>query len=478
MNAISQSGQERAARSLWLDQALETEAGKTPVAIARGKLAADVVIVGGGFTGLWAAVRLKEAEPSLSVILIEGDICGGGASGRNGGFALSWWAKLLTLEKFCGPEDAIWLAQASQDAVNGLENFCRKHAPRADFRKDGWLWVATSGKQVNSWMPTLNRIEQLAPNPFDYLEPAQVQARAGSARHIAGVLERNAATLHPGFLVRALRKRVQDIGVTIYEESPMQSMTGNGPVIVKTPQAAITADKVVLATNAWGIREPEIRKAIVVASSDIVASPPIQEWLVQKGLNNGVAISDSRAMVHYYRTTTDGRMVFGKGGGSGTLAYGAKVGAQFEGHSGIADKAEHWLRWTYPDISMKQCATSWRGPIDKSSSGLPFFGTLSGRPNIFFAVGFSGNGVGPCAVAAHILTSLVLGRRDRWAACGLVRPLQRDFPPEPFRYIGGKLVTHAVARLDAANDAGHDGSWLVNKLAALAPTALSPTKPS
>lgn len=468
----------RPTRSLWLRQALDSEADCAPLDVAVGASRADVVIVGGGFTGLWTALRLKKAEPTLDIALLEADICGGGASGRNGGFALSWWAKFLTLEKLCGTDEALWLAGSSQDAVDELGEFCRQYAPNAAFRQDGWLWAASSEKQVGAWAATLERLNQLQVAPFICPTSHEIAELAGSPRHLAGVLEPRAATVHPGYVVRALRQQVLEAGVRVHEFTPMTDLVGDGPATVKTPRGHIIANTVVLATNAWGIREPEIRKAIVVASSDIVVSPPINDWLGRIGRNDGLAISDSRAMVHYYRTTTDGHMIFGKGGGSGQLAFGGSVGRGFDGRSGIADQVERWMRWTYPDMPARPRAWDWCGPIDKSQSGLPFFGALRGRSSIFYAVGFSGNGVGPCLLGSRILTSLVLQRNDDWARCQLVRPLSRDFPPEPVRYLGGKLVRRAVARLDAAHDAGREGGWITNRLASLAPTALSPTSAS
>src|SRR5699024_2158932 len=288
---------ESVTRSLWLDQALGSEEISDSVQAASGKTDADIVIVGGGFTGLWTALRLKEQEPALRVALLEADICGGGASGRNGGFVMSWWAKFLALEALCGTEEALWLARESEDAIREIGDFCGKHAPYAVFRQDGWLWTATSDKQLGAWEGTTERLDALRANPYVPLTREQVAERAGSLRHVGGVLEPAVATVHPGFLVRALRRRALALGVRIHEYSPVTAVTGKYRVTVNTSDAQITADTAVLATNAWSIREPEIRQAIVVASSDVVASAAVPDWLSRVGRNDGLAISDSRAMV-------------------------------------------------------------------------------------------------------------------------------------------------------------------------------------
>src|SRR5439155_21407310 len=119
-------------RSLWLDEALVGEEDAPPL---EGDVSADVCIVGGGFTGLWTALSLKEQEPSLDVVLVEADVCGAGASGRNGGFVLSWWAKFGALERLCGTEEALRLARASASGVAGVGAFCAENGDDADFRR-------------------------------------------------------------------------------------------------------------------------------------------------------------------------------------------------------------------------------------------------------------------------------------------------------------------------------------------------------
>ena len=137
-----------ALRSLWLDEAL---AGEEDAPRLEGEERTDVCIVGGGYTGLWTALRIKELDPAVDVALVEADVCGGGPSGRNGGFVLSWWAKFAKLEHLCGAEEAVRLARASADAVAAIGEFCREHGIDAHYRHDGWLWAATSAAQAGAW---------------------------------------------------------------------------------------------------------------------------------------------------------------------------------------------------------------------------------------------------------------------------------------------------------------------------------------
>ena len=133
-------------RSLWLREGMAS--GFEPAPRLEGDIRADVCIVGGGYSGLWTAIRLKEAEPSLDVAIVEADVCGGGASGRNGGFVLSWWSKFLTLEKVTGSEEALRLARASAGAVVGIGEFCEANGIDAGYHRRGWIWAATNEAQL------------------------------------------------------------------------------------------------------------------------------------------------------------------------------------------------------------------------------------------------------------------------------------------------------------------------------------------
>ena len=461
-------------RSLWLGEALWDDDNKA--APLGGEARADVCIVGGGFTGLWTAIRLKEAQPSLDVAIIEKDFCGAGASGRNGGFVLSWWAKFLSLKKICGEEEAVRLAKASADNVTELGKFCAANGIDSHYRKDGWLWAATSAAQIGAWQGTMDAAEKWQLRPFEDWTPDEVARRSGSPRHIAGIFEPSAATVQPALLARGLRRVALEKGVRIYEETPMQKLVRGRPPKVVTENGSITAGKVILAMNAWGIGFPELRKGIVVVSSDIVGTEAAPEKLKANGWDNGMCISDGRTLVHYYRTTKDGRIAFGKGGMNGNLPFGGRVGEKFDGPSRLADGVEQWFRWTYPQLADIKIETSWTGPIDRSKTGLPHFGRFEDCPDVLYGIGYSGNGVGPCALGGRILASLALEKKDEWSSCGLVRPLTRDFPPEPIRYVGGLVVQKAVAAKDRAEDEGRSPGPLVDYLASFAPAGLSPFK--
>src|SRR5919106_1141562 len=212
-----------AVRSLWLQEALAAETGIEADEL-RGALEADVCIVGGGYVGLWTALRLLKLEADARVLLLEADICGGGPSGRNGGFALSWWPKLETLEHRVGRDEAVRLAHASQSAVAELGAFCEQEEIGAHFHQGGWLWTATSPVQVDSWLGAVEAAGQVGAQPFRLLSAEEVQERTGSPVHLGAAFEERAATVHPGFLARGLRRAALARGVRIFERSPLVTL--------------------------------------------------------------------------------------------------------------------------------------------------------------------------------------------------------------------------------------------------------------
>jgi putative aminophosphonate oxidoreductase len=461
-------------RSHWLEQALarEGEGAEAAPALDRS-ITADVCIVGGGFTGLWTALMLKEREPGLDVALLEADVCGAGASGRNGGFAMTWWSKFATLEKRFGTEEARHLAAASADAITAIGAFCERHGVDAEFREDGWLWTATNEAQVGAWRETLDALAKAGHSPFVELSTEEVQARAGSRAHLAGVFEPKCASVQPGALVRGLRRVALEQGVRIFERSPMVELERSRPPAVATPRGRVTADVVVLALNAWAARLKELRRQLVVVSSDVVATERVPDRLAELGWTDGVCISDSRLLADYYRTTVDGRVVFGKS--MARLAFDNRIdNARYNGPSPQDSQVAGVLRWMYPTLADVPIARSWTGPVDRPIQGVASFSRLGGRRDILYGAGYSGSGVAQSHVGARMLTSLVLGVDDEWSGSGMTQGFEGTYPFEPIRFVGGSLVRKAVYRKEAAQDAGRKVDFVTERIARFAPAGLVP----
>ena len=453
-------------RSLWLEEAL---AGREDAGPLEGSTSADVAIVGGGYVGLWTALRLKESSPDLDVVVLEADICGGGASGRNGGFALSWWAKLPSLVKLAGESGALQVCRESADAVTELGEFAKANDIDCDYRAGGWLWTARTEAQLGAWEGTVELAERLDADAFERLAPEEISRRAGSPEHLAGVLERTAATVQPAALARGLRRVALARGVRIHEHTVVRRIDRSG-MRVETAGGSVEAGKIVIANNAWAASIRELRRLLVVVSSDIVATEPIPDRLAEIGWTGGECITDCQQMIDYYRTTRDGRIAFGKGGWR--IAYGGRIPGGFDEDPRRAALVEHDLRLAYPQLSDVQVTHSWSGPIDRSPTGLPLLGHLGGHPDIVYGVGWSGNGVAPSVIGGRILASLALDRDDSWARHPLVDQRVAPFPPEPIRYLGAHVVREGVHRKERAEAAGRRPSRLAVAVAGLAPSGL------
>lgn len=461
-------------RSFWLQEALAQESGDLSAPLY-GTIRADLCIVGGGFTGLWTAIQVKDRDPSISVVIVEADICGGGASGRNGGMVLSWWPKIETLLERTDADEARRLAQASEDAIAAIGAFCEREQIDAHFCQKGWLWTATSPAQVDAWAGAVRACERLGVSPFIPLSADEVRRRTGSPVHLGGVLEPSGATVQPALLARGLRRVALARGVQIFEQTPMIRLDRRAG-IVHTPAGAVEASTIVLATNAWAAQVRELRRAMVPLGSDMVVTEPMPDALAESGWTGGESISNSRLMVHYYRTTRDGRVAFGRGGGQ--LAALGRIGAHFDLDPRLAGQVADDLQRLVPAARGVRIAHAWGGPVDRSHDGLPLFGRLPGRVPIWYGVGFSGNGVGPSYLAGKILAASVLEQADEWATCSLARGVQGQFPPEPIRFFGGILVREAVRRKEGREDLGLRVDPLTRRLAALAPSGYFKVTPT
>jgi len=238
--------------------------------------------------------------------------------------------------------------------------------------------------------------------------------------------------------------------------------------VVRTRAGSAQADAVVLATGAWLAGVPELERAIVAVSSDMVSTAPMPERLQEAGWTGGEAVSNCRLMVHYYRTTTDGRIAFGQGGHR--HVYNGRVDDEYFGYSASAERRlrEDLVRLV-PYAQGVDVTHAWGGPIDRTADGAPVFGRLPGRVPVVYGAGYSGNGVAPSLTAGKILASSALGRDDEWSGSGLNRGVAGRFPPEPIRYLGGFVVRAAVKRKESREDDGRSVDPLTRRIAGLAP---------
>jgi glycine/D-amino acid oxidase-like deaminating enzyme len=432
------------ARGYWLDEAGPVE----PAPALAGDQRADVVIVGGGYTGLWTAWHLKQLEPEARVVLLEAQISGDGPSGRNGGFCNGLWVGLPAMRERFGDEGARAIAFAAQDAVDGIGRFCGQQGVDAWFTPAGYMQVSTAPAWDQAWQAVvaacraIGRSEACLP-----LTPEEVRARCGSPIFRAGALYPGGATVQPARLARGLRDRVRAVGVELFERTPVEGVRRRGGAIVAEAGGdTVTAEVGVMATGGALAGHARLRRRLTVTSSHIVITEPVPDYLEEIGWTGGECITDSRAMIHYFRTTPDGRIAFGWGGGP--VARGARTDGRAEMDPVVvADIERHLVRF-FPGLEGRRIEHAWGGPIDVSPSHLPVVEEL--EPGIHGAFGYTGHGVGPSHMVGRSLASLALGRADEPARLAYISPEPVRVPPEPFRFIGGSIIRRAILRKEEA----------------------------
>jgi glycine/D-amino acid oxidase-like deaminating enzyme len=453
-----------AGRSWWLREALSADAGE-PAPPLSGTTEADVVILGGGYTGLWTAYHLKQLDPSADVVVLEQDICGGGPSGRNGGFALSFWGDLPHLCEIFGDEAAVRLCRTGDESVEAIGTFCRDHDIDAWFRSDGELEVASSEAQVGAWADLVMTLERLGlGDRIEVLSGREVRARVDSPVFHGGVFSRRGATVQPATLARGLRGVVMEQGVRIYEGTPVTRFGAGAKPVAETPSGRVRAGAAVVALNAWASHWKRFRRTITVRGSYIVLTAPAPDRLAELGWTDGMGIGDFRAAVHYLRTTPDGRIAFGIGGMQPDLAR--RIGPRF-GHDvkALQVAADDLVRM-FPAFADVPIEAGWGGPIDVAGSYLPFFGSYPDAP-VHYGLGYTGNGVAPAHFGGRILALRALGRYEPVLDLPLVDMEPMRFPPEPIRSPGAMIANRAILRAERDEDHGRDPNRLVEFVAGM-----------
>lgn len=440
------------ATGYWVREAGEPE----PLPALDGERQFDVLIVGGGFTGMWTAWHLTQADRDLKIGLLEADRAGFGPSGRNGGFVEPMWESFRALSLRYGTRGALELARAAEESVDQIGNFLTERGADAWFRKDGFLVVSTAPAWDGAWSETLDALIAAGANDrASELGPDEVAAICDSPAFRGGVFYPQAATVQPARLCFALREALIERGVSLFERSPVTAIEdGPGQVLARTPSGTVTADRVVLA-NGGALAGPgsPLRNAVTVASSHLLITEPVPDVLDEAGWSGGQGITDSRSLVTYFRTTPDRRIALGWGGGR--IAAGARRGGTAEIDPDVIRQVTGILHRYFPGTEGREVEYAWGGPIDASASHLPHVIRMpSGRA--FAAFGFTGNGVGPTQMVGRTLASLVLGREDRYTALPFVgTPADlTSIPPEPFRWLGGTAIRAAIGRVEERRLAG------------------------
>lgn len=416
----------------------------------RGETRTDLAVVGGGYTGLWTAVRAKQRDPDRRVVLLEGARLGWAASGRNGGFCDASITHGEENGRARWPEEYDVLERLGHENLDAIAATVARHGLDVDWEHTGELAVATEPHQV-AWLA------EAAGGDTTFLDCDAVRAEVASPTYLAGLHSPGCALLHPAKMVSELGRLASELGVEVFEASPVRRLDAGrgGEVSVATDVGRVRAGRVALGTNAFPALVRRFRPFTVPVWDYVVMTEPLTStqraaigWQGRQGL------ADLGNQFHYYRLTADDRILFG---GYDAVYRGKRVRASAEHRPASHRALVSHLLTTFPQLEGIRVTHQWAGAIDTSTRFAAFFGRACGG-RVAHAAGFTGLGVGASRFAADVMLDLLDGERTERTELEMVRRLPVPFPPDPIAAAGINLTRWSLDRADHRE--GRRDLWL------------------
>ncbi|MFI7025038.1 NAD(P)/FAD-dependent oxidoreductase [Micromonospora sp. NPDC049900] len=442
----------------WLDRPERPD----PLPPLPGPTTADLLVIGGGYSGLWAALLAKQADPARDVLLVEAGTCGWAASGRNGGFCAASLTHGLAngVQRF--PDEIGTLERLGRENLDAIAATVAEHRIDCDFARTGELSVAVEPYQLDGLAADAALAGRFG-HDVSLLDADEVRAEVNSPTYLGGLWDRDrVAMLDPARLAWGLRRACVDLGVRVHEHTRVTGLhRDTNALLARTVAAddrpgAVRAARVVLATNAFPPLLRRLRTWIVPVYDYALTTEPLtpaQRDAV--GWRNRQGLADTGNQFHYYRLTGDGRILFG--GYDAVYHYGNRMTPALEQRDATFSALARHFFTTFPQLADVRFSHRWGGVIDTSTRFCAFFGTAySGR--LAYAAGYTGLGVGATRFGARVLLDLLDGVDSPLTRLDLVRSRPLPFPPEPARAVGIGLTRWSMARADAAQ--GRRNLWL------------------
>ena len=416
---------------------LETAGTYTESPPLMESIQADVAIVGGGFTGLSTAYNVKKAQPGLRVVLLESNVIGYGASGRNGGFAMTLFGLTLALTKsFFGQEHALEAHRYMEKAVDYVGELVEAHHLECDYERNGFLRVATTEGYARRIQEEIELAHSLGIEGIDWITREQLAEEVRSPLYLGAWWEPRCALVNPARLAREMKRVCQETGVEIYERTPVEQIERGTGLVLHTDRVKVTTERLVIATNAWSHLIPSLRSRQVPAWTYIVLTEPLAENLfTQIGWRNRQGIEDARNLVHYYRLTADSRLLMG--GGDVAISYGKDM-ERDESARTWQDLSEH-IAQVFPPLRDVRITHRWGGPVSVPIDMAPAIGTL-GDERVIWSLGCMGHGVSLTHLNGLTISQMLRGERTELTDVFFVNRKTIPWPPEPFRWAASVAI--------------------------------------
>ncbi|GAB3671513.1 FAD-dependent oxidoreductase [Actinocorallia lasiicapitis] len=428
-----------------------------PYPALTGAAQADLVIVGGGFTGLWAAILAKEENPGADVLLLEAASLGFGGSGRNGGFLSDSLTHGLSHGKSRWPAELPTLVRLGRENLAEIAATLDRHGMDAGLRLTGKTTVAVAPHQIGE-LRALERLHLEQGDDAEWLDERRMRADVDSPTYLGGLRVRSTGGLvDPGLLVDALTVIAERLGVRLHEGTPVTGFAGAGAGIrVDTPHGPVTAGQALIATNAYPAPLKRLRHLILpVWDYALMTEPLSQAQLASLGWRERQGVTDAGNQFHYYRLTSDDRILWG---GYDAIYHRGGTVEDVKARRPASHEllARHFFR-TFPQLEGLGFSHRWGGAIDSTSRFTAAFGTAYGG-RVGYAVGYTGLGVAASRFGAQVALDLLARRSTERTGLEMVRRSPVPFPPEPLRWPVVELTRRALVRADERE--GRRGPWL------------------
>ncbi|WP_148254782.1 NAD(P)/FAD-dependent oxidoreductase [Aidingimonas lacisalsi] len=415
----------------------------------------DLAVIGGGFTGLWCALKARERHPDARIVVLEASHCGNAASGRNGGFCAPSISHGVSNALARWPKQAATLVRLGLDNLDGLQEDLAHYGIDAEFERQGKLNVAAT-----PWQAEGLESMQVAYARFGIettlLEGDALRERFASPKYATGLFEPNYALVNPGKLVAGLRQACLAQGIDIHEHTPVTALdrTPQG-VRLTTPQAELGASRVAMATNAAVPLLKRLKMAVIpIFDYTLVTEPLSDAQLSAIGWQDRHGISDTGNQFHYFRKTADNRILWG--GFDAIYHYGSRQDEALLHRPESYARLEANFSDAFPSLADVDFSHAWGGIIDTSARTTFFAGTaLKGR--LAYAMGFTGQGVSASRFAALAMLDMLDGQQTERTRLGMLRRFPVPFPPEPIRSGAVRLAQRHLALEDRT---GHRSLFL------------------
>jgi glycine/D-amino acid oxidase-like deaminating enzyme len=422
-------------KSFWM-----TTRDYTPNDPLREHIKVDVAIVGGGFTGLSSAYHLKRAENGLRIALLESQVIGYGASGRNGGFNMTLFGLTLGISAIrFGKAKAREAHLYMEKAVDTLKDLVNELNLDCDYEHPGFLRVATSEKYKKRILEEIELAHKLNLEGIEWLDKATVQEQVRSPMYLGAWWEPRCGILNPAKLAWSWKEIIESLSVSVFENTPVTEISRvNGNVVLDTPDGQIRAHKIILATNAWSHFFPQLKRKQIPVWTHIVLTEPLTEKQFKEiGWQNRQGIEDARNLVHYYRLTADNRLLMG--GRDVSLGRGDFTDMEKDLNTDTFCGLKADVRELFPALNDIQFTHEWGGPVSVPLDMAPAIG-YAGDKQVVYSLGCVGHGVSLTHLNGRTLADLILEHKTDLTDVFFVNRRTIPWPPGPLRNLTVKAI--------------------------------------